>query len=454
MSSLGANTGGPNSDGIAGTNGFTAGGGVVAITLAAGAGASGGRLGGANGLAAMLPVASGAASCAAASSCSGSIAGAVAGASASLVKDLPKSNTLPAICTDPTTMAMMLAAMNRDLTRFIDFVAQRGLGLEAGGRLRALRPRVRLLPGGLGGAAGGGNEARFAAGGGGRRAGAERGLRGGDADGGIGLQMRRAGAGLERLVVRQIGIRWQMGGRRHAPLRRRRDRHGRSRFRRHRRRNARGVLDEGRRLRGRPALGRARRAYLVAKFVFDRGQPFDDVAERAVHRIERILRARDTEFDVVDARRLLLAQAACARIRPHLFEVDQKVGDTALDPFQMAEPGVGGVELLHQLDKVILEMAEGLAAAVRRLKMQLLDLVRERLHQRFQPRRHRAAALRALGQRVGEHGDALLEMVERIAAAAAHGPSTRSSRPAHGPAPKARARCRWRRCGCSIRAAW
>ena len=45
--------------------------------------------------------------------------------------------------------------------------------------------------------------------------------------------------------------------------------------------------------------------------------------------------------------------------------------------------------------------------------LDLLDLVGERLHQRFQPRRHRGAVLRALGQRVGERGDALFEMVER-----------------------------------------
>ena len=48
--------------------------------------------------------------------------------------------------------------------------------------------------------------------------------------------------------------------------------------------------------------------------------------------------------------------------------------------------------------------------------LDLLDLVGKRLHQRFELRRHRGARLRALGQRVGDGRNALLEIVERAAA--------------------------------------
>ena len=89
-------------------------------------------------------------------------------------------------------------------------------------RLGARRAGARFLPRRLSGAAGGGDEAGFAAGSGGA-AGCRRGRlprrqcarpdwRAG----------RRPGAGLERLIGRQIGIDRQLGGRRQAPGRGRR----------------------------------------------------------------------------------------------------------------------------------------------------------------------------------------------------------------------------------------
>ena len=74
--------------------------------------------------------------------------------------------------------------------------------------------------------------------------------------------------------------------------------------------------------------------------------------------------------------------------------MDQQISQAALDSFQMAEPRIGRVQLRHQLDDTILEMAERVAAAAALLN--LLDLVGEQLHQRFQPRQYRGSALGAL----------------------------------------------------------
>src|ERR1019366_2428490 len=118
MSFFAPSIGGANSDGIAGVVGFKPSGGVVAIAGPPDGEASGpiaGSFGSASGLAAMLAVDSGAASSTAASE----FPVFDTGASAVLVVELPRSSTLPAIWADPTTMAMMLAAMNSDLTRFI-----------------------------------------------------------------------------------------------------------------------------------------------------------------------------------------------------------------------------------------------------------------------------------------------------------------------------------------------
>ena len=135
-----------------------------------------------------------------------------------------------------------------------------------------------------------------------------------------------------------------------------------------------------------------------------------------LHRFERILGAGDVVLERVDAGRTFRAQSRRFLVRAHVLDMHQQIGQAALDRFQVAEARVGGVQPLHQLDDAILEMADRDIVAARLLD--LLDLVGQRLHQRFQPRRHVVAALRALGQRVGERGNAMLEIVERIAAVA------------------------------------
>ena len=57
------------------------------------------------------------------------------------LSELPRSNTLPAIWIDPTTMAMMLAAMNSDLTRFI--ILARSDAVSGSSRLGRLRRAAR-----------------------------------------------------------------------------------------------------------------------------------------------------------------------------------------------------------------------------------------------------------------------------------------------------------------------
>ena len=124
------------------------------------------------------------------------------------------------------------------------------------------------------------------------------------------------------------------------------------------------------------------------------------------------------EFD--DAGRVFFAQAAGVFVGADFFDVDQKIGEAALDGFEMAEARVGGVQPLHQRDDLILEMTGRDIVAARLLD--LLDLVGQRLDQRFQPRRHRAAVLRAFGQRIGQRRDAVFEIVERVAGAGCAAP--------------------------------
>ena len=97
-----------------------------------------------------------------------------------------------------------------------------------------------------------------------------------------------------------------------------------------------------------------------------------------MHRFQRIVGSGDIVLEVVDLRQALLPQSAAFLVRPHIFDVDQKIGDPAFDPFQMAEAGVGSIELFHQLDDAIFEVAEGIGVAARVL--QLLDLVEQRFH--------------------------------------------------------------------------
>lgn len=63
-------------------------------------------------------------------------------------------------------------------------------------------------------------------------------------------------------------------------------------------------------------------------------------------------------------------------------------------------------------------MADCNAVAARQLD--LLDLVGERIHQRFEFRRHDGAAIGPLVESVGQRTDAVFEMVERIHAGAGH----------------------------------
>jgi hypothetical protein len=89
---------------------------------------------------------------------------------------------------------------------------------------------------------------------------------------------------------------------------------------------------------------------------------------------------------------------SCFLLRPHLLDVDQEVGEPALDGFQMAEPRVGDVEPLHQAGDAVFEVADRDIIAPRILN--LLNLVGQRMDQRFQPRRHAVAVLRAFGERL------------------------------------------------------
>ena len=128
-----------------------------------------------------------------------------------------------------------------------------------------------------------------------------------------------------------------------------------------------------------------------------------------MHGFERILGALDVAlerigFGVLDA---------AARSRHALaFEVDQEVGKPALDGAEMIEARVGGVELLDQPHDPVFEIVDrGLIGAA---AVELIDLVGEASHHRFEAGgiadRHAARLL----QRVRDRRDPLLDERKRI----------------------------------------
>ena len=115
------------------------------------------------------------------------------------------------------------------------------------------------------------------------------------------------------------------------------------------------------------------------------------------------------------------AQAASAAV-PHFLEINQEIGQSAFDRFEMAEPRIRSVELLRQLGDAIFQRAERKLIALRQLHAvkpfaQLPDRA-------FQFGRHRATALH-------QGGDARFQPGQRLAAAFDSGALELRAKPAH-----------------------
>ncbi len=81
----------------------------------------------------------------------------------------------------------------------------------------------------------------------------------------------------------------------------------------------------------------------------------------ALYGFERILRSAldlgDVAPDGIDARRGRCAKGV-ALCGANVIEVNEQIGQAALDGFEMAKPRVGRVEPPHQLGNTILEVRE------------------------------------------------------------------------------------------------
>ncbi len=98
-----------------------------------------------------------------------------------------------------------------------------------------------------------------------------------------------------------------------------------------------------------------------------------------------------------------------------LLDLRQQVGEAAFDRFHLADARVGGIQPLDEhRDAVVKNMPLGHEAAGLLGVLNLLDLVGQRLHQRFQPWRRGIAVLRLLGERLAERVDTMLEAGERV----------------------------------------
>ena len=106
---------------------------------------------------------------------------------------------------------------------------------------------------------------------------------------------------------------------------------------------------------------------------------------------------------------------SCAFARLDVLDMHQQIGEPAFNRLKMAEPGIRGVELLHQRSDAIFEVTDRGIVAAR--KLYLLDLVGERMHQRFKLRRDNGAALRPVGECIRQRIDALLKVRQGVAAA-------------------------------------
>ena len=386
----------------------------------------------------------------------------------------------------------MPAATNSDFIRFISLRGSERRSPASSSCGSAGAGRAALLQRGLGGAAGGGDEARFAAGRAGRRrrCAAERGFRGGDAgatnlggpepgssgwsggrSGSIGsvLAARRRGGVAAAAAARALacGAGGTASGSRRAAGRGLRRCGADCAVRRF----GSGMRD--RRTASLPAAGPARAARAAAQ---RSPRPHRAACRRAepgpLPRQLRHGRARMSP-SILASRSTTSAKVPCTlsteswvramsclrsstagkasarrpeawRVGAHILDMHQQVAQAPLDRLELAEPRFGSVQLLHQLDDAVLQMADRHVVAARGL--QQLDLVGQRLHQRFQLRRHRAAVLRALGQRVGDRRYAVLEIVERVRCRRRwHARCNRPFRPARAPGRPARSPSRWRR---------
>ena len=102
-----------------------------------------------------------------------------------------------------------------------------------------------------------------------------------------------------------------------------------------------------------------------------------------MHALDRILGLLDLALEGVDLGRLAGAGAR-HRGQPLMLEMDEQLGEAALDGFEMDETAVAGVELLDQLDDAVLEMADHRLVGPRELDLfelvgQSLDHVRQRV---------------------------------------------------------------------------
>ena len=164
---------------------------------------------------------------------------------------------------------------------------------------------------------------------------------------------------------------------------------------------------------------------LVAEVGLDGGEPADDVFERAVHGLERILRlalhlleAGDVAQQRVDLGRRFTAGGADRVGKALMFEVDEQLGEAAFDRLEMVEAVIGGVEFLHECGDPAFEMTErGLVAAA---DLNILDPVDQSADHALKFGRHAMGALAVLVarfERVGERPDPPLQHREHLGTA-------------------------------------
>ena len=143
--------------------------------------------------------------------------------------------------------------------------------------------------------------------------------------------------------------------------------------------------------------------------LFDDRKAIEKIAQPSVHGVHRfpgidnILRERiDAGPFRADGRRF--------SVRPQFFDVHQEIGQAALYCVKLVKTRIRRVDPLHQLDDTIFEMVGGDVAGARFL--QLLDLLRQRLDERFQALWCCDLDLGAFRQRAGERVDAACEIIE------------------------------------------
>ena len=164
-------------------------------------------------------------------------------------------------------------------------------------------------------------------------------------------------------------------------------------------------------------FSRGRRSPIAADVVFECAKPIGDAIECSMHGREHVVGARHVLLQQVDARRRICPRFVGLLVCPDFPDVDQQIGQPALDSIKVVEPGIRRLQTLDKFGDAAFEMIKCSPVSTR---LKLFDLGGQGLEQRFYMPYCGIAAVCAFRHGAAESVDAHFESVEGVASAATH----------------------------------